>query len=278
MPGQLPRRTSSLRNPQHLTDPVRRAGQPAGASCNPSDCKSAIYAGPPDVSRGEDGRGSNAPFPVPAHQTGRADFPHPAFRPVSPRAYGGRSIRALFASPPHLGTAVKLAWKALGLMRCFVGSRQVTDPRLLQQAHQKSGSFPPPALPGLNSTTTPSDPHLCRRLSASLRPLPSLMMGLPRLPASPFQRAVPIPRRIKAGALVDCFPAYAAFPVIQAGRHPQLHFRGLLRLHSRYGPLDCSTAQGGLCHEASTWPVTRPSRSSATRSIDNSLDGSFLHW
>src|SRR4051794_25136780 len=42
-------------------------------------------------------------------------------------------------------------------MRCFVGSRQVTDPRLLQQAHQKSGPFPPLALPSLGSTTTLSD-------------------------------------------------------------------------------------------------------------------------
>src|SRR5450432_1535913 len=41
------------------------------------------------VGRVEDGRGSlgpmaNAPFPIPAHQTGRADFRHPAFRPASP--------------------------------------------------------------------------------------------------------------------------------------------------------------------------------------------------
>ena len=60
-------------------------------------------------------------------------------------------------------------------------------------------------------------------------------------------------------------PSRAAFPESQAGRHPHRHFRGLLRLHSRYGPLDRSTAQGGLCHEASARPVTRPSRSSATR-------------
>jgi hypothetical protein len=69
-----------------------------------------------------------------------------------------------------------------------------------------------------------------------------------------------------------------AFPVMQAGRHPHHHFRGLLRLHSRYGPLDCSTAQGGLCHEASTGSVTRPSRSSATEAIDNSPGEIFLHW
>lgn len=35
--------------------------------------------------RVEDGRGGTAPFPVPAHQTGRADFPHPAFRLASPQ-------------------------------------------------------------------------------------------------------------------------------------------------------------------------------------------------
>jgi hypothetical protein len=59
--------------------------------------------------------------------------------------------------------------------------------------------------------------------------------------------------------------SHAAFPDTAAGRHPHLRFRDLLRLHSRYGPLDCSTAQGGLCHEASLQPVTRLNRSSATR-------------
>src|SRR5918911_4783872 len=73
-------------------------------------------------------------------------------------------------------------------------------------------------------------------------------------------------------------PPRAAFPEIQTGRRPRLHFRGLLRLHSRYGPSDRSTAQGGLRHEASIRPVARPNRSSATRAVDNSLDGSFLHW
>src|SRR5271170_7367398 len=53
--------------------------------------------------RVEDGRGSlgpmaNAPFPIPAHQTGRADFRHPAFRLVSPQGIRrGRSGQALKA-------------------------------------------------------------------------------------------------------------------------------------------------------------------------------------
>ena len=102
--------------------------------------------------------------------------------------------------------------------------------------------------------------------------------GLPRCIGSPSRRAVPTTPADRTGAPVDCFPIRAAFPDARAGRHPRLHFRGLLRLHSRYGPSSCSTAQGGLCHEASTRPVTRPSRSSATRPIDNYLGGSYLHW
>ncbi len=70
-------------------------------------------------------------------------------------------------------------------------------------------------------------------------------------------------------------PSRAAFPVSQAGRHPRLHFRGLLRLHSNYGPLDRSTAQGGLCHRASIHPVTRTNRLPATRS-NRQLSGWFL--
>lgn len=44
----------------------------------------ALY--PLEICRVEDGRGGIAPFPVPAHQTGRADFPHPAFRLASPQS------------------------------------------------------------------------------------------------------------------------------------------------------------------------------------------------
>jgi hypothetical protein len=66
-----------------------------------------------------------------------------------------------------------------------------------------------------------------------------------------------------------------AFPGTSAGRRPSLHFRGLLGLHSRCGLPDCSAAQGGLRHEASTRPVARPCRSSATRAY-RQLSGWFL--
>ena len=178
----------------------------------------------------------------------------------------------------RLRLAIELPLKGPDLFRSFKAHRQSPGPRHLRKHARSQGPF------------------LRRHYSASLviRPCPTparsaaqiatlelrapTEAGLPRLPVSPFQRAVPHTPADRTGACVDCFPVHAAFPVSEAGRHPQLHFRGLLRLHSRYGPLDCSTAQGGLCYEASARPVTRPSRSSATRSIDNSLGGIFLHW
>src|ERR1700676_2845890 len=39
------------------------------------------------------------------------------------------------------------------------------------------------------------------------------------------------------------FPVRAAFPKYLVGRHPRLHFRGLLKLHSRYGLQSRSPAQ-----------------------------------
>jgi hypothetical protein len=54
----------------------------------------------------------------------------------------------------------------------------------------------------------------------TLRTLPSPMTGLPRLPASPFRRAVPTTPADRAGARVDLFPAHAAFPKWPEGRHP----------------------------------------------------------
>ena len=71
-----------------------------------------------------------------------------------------------------------------------------------------------------------------------LKPRPSIWTGLPRLPASPFQRAVFNTPADRTGACVDCFPARTAFPEQKTGRRLHQLFRGLLGLHSRYGPLD----------------------------------------
>jgi len=107
--------------------------------------------------------------------------------------------------------------------------------------------------------------------------LPSPKLGFPHSPRPPSQHAVPITPADPSGAHVGYLPVGAAFPVIQAGRRPQLHFRGLLRLHARYGLQGCSATQSGLCHKAPTRHVTKPSRLSATRLTDYYLGGTFTH-
>jgi hypothetical protein len=112
---------------------------------------------------------------------------------------------------------------------------------------------------------------------ATLRPLASLTTGLPRLPEPPVRRAVPTTPADHVGARVDCFPTHAAFPKWPEGRHPHCHFRGMLGLHSRTARLMAQPPCGGLCRQAPALPVTRPSRSPATRAIDNYPGGFFLY-
>src|SRR4029077_12957153 len=85
------------------------------------------------------------------------------------------------------------------------------------KAHQKSGSFAPPALPGLTAHTALSDSRQSRRLTATLRPLPSLTTGLPRLLGSPFRRAVPTTPADQAGAHVDLLPRSRGVPQMAGG-------------------------------------------------------------
>src|SRR5262249_36051469 len=162
---------------------------------------------------------------------------------------------------------------------CLVlpGSSPITIPSPSSKAHQKSGSFALPALPGLNAPTTLSDSRRGRRLKQRLGRYPRPQRVSPYNHEPPFRRAVPTTPADQASARVDYFLAHAAFPKWQEGLHPHCHFRGLLRLYACYGPSDCSATQGDLCHEASVPPVAQRNRSSASRPIDNYLGGTLLH-
>jgi hypothetical protein len=111
----------------------------------------------------------------------------------------------------------------------------------------------------------------CRDVEAATLAL----TGLPRLPEPPFRRAAPTTPADRAGARVDCFPARAAFPKWQEGRHPHCHFRGLLRLHSRCGPPDCSAAHRRPLSRGSS-PASYPAEPLVSYRINRQLSGWIL--
>ena len=61
---------------------------------------------------------------------------------------------------------IQLPLKRPDRSQVLPGSSPITDPRPSSKAHQKSGPFPPPALPGLNGTMTLSDSRQHRRPTA----------------------------------------------------------------------------------------------------------------
>jgi hypothetical protein len=91
---------------------------------------------------------------------------------------GSLTTSVIGAACFFLRLTVQLSLKGLDPSRCLQ-ALPITFTSPSSKTRQKSGSFPPPALPGLNSHTTLSDPRLNRRLTATLRPLPSPKTGLP---------------------------------------------------------------------------------------------------
>lgn len=75
-------------------------------------------------------------------------------------------------------------------------------------------------------------------LLATLEVRPPPLRGSPNYPDRLANMPFPLPRWI-VQVLPGIFPARIAFLAILPSRHPQLHFRGLLRIHSRYGLFAC---------------------------------------
>ena len=106
-----------------------------------------------------------SPFPVAAHQTGRAVFPHPAFR----RKITLSHVVCAVTSEPRL---------------TLIDFRQLSCPWLLYILFPNQGPFPPPALPrflgttGLSATLTTQSSPRGLPVGVCATPLP----GLPVLP------------------------------------------------------------------------------------------------
>jgi hypothetical protein len=200
--------------------------------------------------------------------------------PVHPRctAIGVCQPIGLFQDVPHLVVEqieavvrlrlrfeIELLLKVPDLFRCLEAHRQSPSPRLLPK---HAGSQAPslrrhyPASTVVWTCPTPdrtATKHGVR--SCDLRPIgppPITRIALPaccaHYPGGPERVRLPVPSRptrpsplpSRVGVRIATFEACSGF--------------------TRYGPLACSTAQGGLCHRAPARSVTQTSRLSATRS------------
>ena len=81
-------------------------------------------------------------------------------------------------------------------MMVFAGSSPITTTSPSSKAHQKSGPFPQPALPGFNGHTTPSDSRHGRRLARRRGRYPRLDGPPPVTTNHPTDVPCPLPRRI----------------------------------------------------------------------------------
>jgi hypothetical protein len=77
-----------------------------------------------------------------------------------------------------------------------------------------------------------------------------------------------LPRRVSSRTALT-------FPERRAGRHPHLSFRGLLKLHSRYGLRICSPTLQWTLSRGSRPPVTRRNGPSAIQSYRQLLEWDF---
>ena len=138
----------------------------------------------------------------------------------------------------------------------YVGADRLDDARRMLSVRRRG------ALRNVLLINLPTD-----ALNEPLRPLPSLKAGLPRLPETPFQRAVPITPADRDRCICRLLPRLTRpSPLFRRVGIRNFTSRPAQASLLRYGPLDCSAAQGGLCHEALARSVTRQSRPSATRS------------
>ena len=104
------------------------------------------------------------------------------------------------------------------------------------------GPFPPPELLGFLGSTYPSAIHIRQRWSSRIRcwfglSRPPHGCGLPLLHIIHIPSVPPsLPRWNHRVRFSLASPTTSAFLVIMASRLPHLRFRGLLDVHSRYGP------------------------------------------
>ena len=128
--------------------------------------------------------------------------------------------------------------------------------------------------PRLSRYTRSGPPCQTRRRGRYPRP----QRVSPDYPHHPSNVPCPLPRRIERVRVSIASPPVLLSPLFRRVSIRIITFEacsGFTLVTARW---IAQPPKATPCHEASTRPVTRYSRSSATRPIDNYLGGTFLHW
>jgi hypothetical protein len=112
----------------------------------------------------------------------------------------------------RLRFVIELSRQRLDVTGCCQAHRQSHPSSAASKAHQKSGSFPPLALPSLSSTMTLSDAR---------RDHPPSLRASPDYPVHPSDMPCPLTPMDRNGCVCRLLPhSMRAFPVERAGRRP----------------------------------------------------------
>ena len=217
-------------------------------------------------------------------------FPSPLIEPDVPisgirlsdwfhrEAHGQQTNRTRFRYGEQLSFAPRHSNlpRRLSLM-VLAGSSPITTTSPSSKAHQKSGSFPQPALPGFDGRTTLSDSRHGRRL----RDVEAATLTLDGSP--PITRTtLPTCRAHYPGGSRGCacrlLPHACGLPQMTGGSASALELSRPAQASLCYGPSDRSAAQGRLRRRAPPQPVTRPGRLPASGPIDNYPGEILPHW
>ena len=113
------------------------------------------------------------------------------------------------------------------------------------EAYQKQGAFPPSRFRDFKGTIPLSDSRPYQHPKCCGESLPHVRDGSPTLHKALSRHAIlntPVDQNRCCYRFLPC--SAAAFPEYWAGRLPHLYFRGLLKVHSRYGLPVCSHPYG----------------------------------
>jgi len=170
------------------------------------------------------------PFPLPAHRTGRADFPHPALGLDSPPSPRCKSV--------HLRSTVKLLPEPLIVIEVARPKGQSLDPYSFRQHSRTEAPSLHRRYPASSVVRASPPPHTAEpvprgRLVGGHTPPP---LGLPVFRAlSLYRHAIATTPAEPWRSCRSILSTTAAFPKFWLGRLPHYPFRGLLGVHSRYG-------------------------------------------